>query len=722
MTITIDDDDPSNPAVTLSASPTTIAENGGTSTITVTLAQQTNEDVTVTLTTDGDTDGSALASTTVTVSAGDTEGTTTLTASDDADSDNETVTVAIDTVTGGGAAESGAQTAVVTITDDDAPPTNPTVTLAFVPASVAENGGTSELTATLSQATNEDVVVTLGQVGGTAALGDFSIAGDGTITIPTGATEASRTLTATDDTDDEGDETYTFSIDTVTGGGATEDGTQTATITILDDDGAAPNPTVTLSVDDAGVTEGGATTVRATLSGGALASGDVTVTLAYSGDAADYTAPTTLTIGDGQNSGSVTFAAVDDTEVEANEVVTVSITAVAGNATENGEQSATITILDNDAPPPTGPVGDQVTASFGQTAVTVDESAGSVTIPIRLSAALSSPVDVTVTLAEGDSADVAGFTTQTVTFPAGSDSAAVTVTLTDDAVAEETETLTFTLSSTDSRVSVEDGTVTVTVTDGDAPAEDGVTITEYDSVVRDGDARFVELRTDGAASFGDLSLVYLAADSTVVEVEDLEGRATDADGFAVVSDGDAGDGARRAGLVPDSFVGVAVVRGTPPAVGTTFAFDGPDVVDVLFVDEAALAQSRGLDPEDGSIQRQAGGQPAFATPATPGAANAVGIPVSNETEGPLAESVGDVFPNPSLGRAALELTVATAQQVRVSVFDALGRRVAVAYDGEARPGTALRVPLGGAALAPGVYVVRVDGETFSQSRRLTVAR
>ena len=726
VTITInDDDDPV--AISLAANPTTIAdEDGGTSTITVTLDDETNADVTVTLATDGDGDGSSLSPTSVTIPRGETEGTATLTASDDADTADETVTVSVDNVAGGNVTGAASASVVVTITDDDdgaTSPTNPTVTLSVDGAGqtqIAEAGGVATVTATLTQATNEDVVVQLTpEAGFTNEAGDLTFDPSSiTITVPEGETEGTLTVTANPDADTD-DETVTLAVTDVSGGGATESTTpQSVTITVVDDDATGADPEVTLAVADENVEEGRSTTITASLTGGALANGDVTVNLGYSGGAGQFTAPAALVIPDGQNSGSVTFVANDDDDDEDNEVVTVSITTVSGNATESGNQTATITIVDNDG----GFVGDQVTASFGQTAVTVDESAGSVAIPVRLSATLSSPVDLTVTLATGDSADVAGFTSRTVTVPAGSDSAAVVVTLTDDAVAEEDETFTFQLSSSDARVEVEDGTVTVTVTDGDAPAEDGVTITEYDSVVRDGDARFVELRTDGAASFGDLSLVYLAADSTVVEVDDLEGRATDADGFVVISGDGAEEGARRAGLVPDSFVGVAVVRGDAPAVGTPFDFDGDNVVDVLFVDEAAVAQSRGLDPEDGSIQRQAGGQPAFATPATPGGANAVGIPVSNEPGGPLAEAVGTVFPNPSAGRAALELTVATAQQVRVSVFDALGRRVAVAYDGEARPGTALRVPLGGAALAPGVYVVRVDGETFVESRRLTVAR
>ena len=88
----------------------------------------------------------------------------------------------------------------------------------------------------------------------------------------------------------------------------------------------------------------------------------------------------------------------------------------------------------------------------------------------------------------------------------------------------------------------------------------------------------------------------------------------------------------------------------------------------------------------------------------------------------LADAVGAPFPNPSVGRAALEVSVSEPQTVRVTVYDALGRRVAVAFDGEVQAGAPETVTVDGSRLAPGVYVVRVDGATVHEARRLTVAR
>jgi hypothetical protein len=80
------------------------------------------------------------------------------------------------------------------------------------------------------------------------------------------------------------------------------------------------------------------------------------------------------------------------------------------------------------------------------------------------------------------------------------------------------------------------------------------------------------------------------------------------------------------------------------------------------------------------------------------------------------------FPNPSDSRAALTLTVAEAQAVRVAVLDALGRQVALLHDGPMAPGAEHRFVFDGSTLPSGVYVVRAVGETFSDTRVLTLTR
>ena len=82
--------------------------------------------------------------------------------------------------------------------------------------------------------------------------------------------------------------------------------------------------------------------------------------------------------------------------------------------------------------------------------------------------------------------------------------------------------------------------------------------------------------------------------------------------------------------------------------------------------------------------------------------------------------VSPVTPNPARGVARVSLALPQPQRVLATVVDALGREVAVLADGELSGTTDLTVDT--ARLAAGVYVVRVEGETFAEARRLTVAR
>lgn len=78
----------------------------------------------------------------------------------------------------------------------------------------------------------------------------------------------------------------------------------------------------------------------------------------------------------------------------------------------------------------------------------------------------------------------------------------------------------------------------------------------------------------------------------------------------------------------------------------------------------------------------------------------------------------DVFPNPSAGLATVSIEGALLQHVRVTLYDALGREAAVLHDGPAA--SQLQVDAG--RLAPGLYVVRIEGESFVESRSLTIVR
>ena len=77
------------------------------------------------------------------------------------------------------------------------------------------------------------------------------------------------------------------------------------------------------------------------------------------------------------------------------------------------------------------------------------------------------------------------------------------------------------------------------------------------------------------------------------------------------------------------------------------------------------------------------------------------------------------WPNPTRGAATVAFGLAEGGAARISVYDALGREVAVVADRAFGAGRhAVAVP----ALAAGVYVVRVASEGSVRTARLTVAR
>ena len=83
--------------------------------------------------------------------------------------------------------------------------------------------------------------------------------------------------------------------------------------------------------------------------------------------------------------------------------------------------------------------------------------------------------------------------------------------------------------------------------------------------------------------------------------------------------------------------------------------------------------------------------------------------------------LGPAAPNPFTNATSLPLHLPTPVDVRVAVYDVLGREVAVLHDGPLRAGEhafALRA----GALAPGLYVVRAEAGRAVQTRRVVRAR
>ena len=198
QTLTIEDDE-ETPTVSLVLTPSSVAEDGGSSTVTATLSGTSSESVTVTVSAtpvspavSGD---FTQSGTTLTIAAGSTTSTGSVTLTgvgNTVDAPDKTVTVSGSVTGGNGVSAPADQT--LTLRDNEQ---TPTVTLVLAPSSVAEDGGSSTVTATLSGTSSEAVTVTVSATPVSPAVsGDFTQSGT-TLTIAAGSTTSTGTVTVT---------------------------------------------------------------------------------------------------------------------------------------------------------------------------------------------------------------------------------------------------------------------------------------------------------------------------------------------------------------------------------------------------------------------------------------------------------------------------------------------------------------------------------------------
>ena len=84
--------------------------------------------------------------------------------------------------------------------------------------------------------------------------------------------------------------------------------------------------------------------------------------------------------------------------------------------------------------------------------------------------------------------------------------------------------------------------------------------------------------------------------------------------------------------------------------------------------------------------------------------------------------VEPVYPNPFNPEAQFHFAVRQTQPVRVELYDMLGRRVKVLYEGVPVAGQMQVVRIDGSALPSGLYVVRVVGEALSWTQMVMLLK
>ena len=358
-TATVDITDDELPIVNLSQTGSPIAEDAGQATVTATLSRAFGQPVTVNLAYGGTASASdfAASASQIVIQSGAVTGSVTITGTDDTIFEGaETVIASISSATN--ATPGTSDNAAVDITDDD---TAPVVSLSAAPLSIAEDGGVSTVTATLSNPSASSVTVQLA-TSGTATFADYSLS-SAQIVIAAGDLTGTTTLTGIDDTSFELDETAVLTLDGVTGGTA---GTaDEVSITLTDDE--AP-PAVSLSASVATVAENGGTSdLVATLSFASPVDTTIPLQIAGGAGASDYSlSATQIVVPAGQTTASITLTGIDDTIDEPRELVLVRLGSLT-NSQPGASRSVEVAITDDDPTPNGEQPRDQSSAVIDQT-------------------------------------------------------------------------------------------------------------------------------------------------------------------------------------------------------------------------------------------------------------------------------------------------------------------------------------------------------------------
>ena len=100
---------------------------------------------------------------------------------------------------------------------------------------------------------------------------------------------------------------------------------------------------------------------------------------------------------------------------------------------------------------------------------------------------------------------------------------------------------------------------------------------------------------------------------------------------------------------------------------------------------------------------------------------AIGGAVDAEDEvTPLVTALAAPYPNPTAGAATLPFTLSEPADVRLTVYDALGRRVATLAEGAQPAGE--HAATWGTGLPAGIYVVRFEAGGKAWTERVTLVR
>ncbi|WP_428381880.1 Calx-beta domain-containing protein [Nevskia ramosa] len=372
---------------------------------------------------------------------------------------------------------------------------------------------TATFTVTLSRAATSTVTVAYATANGTATAGSDYVAASGSLSFTAGQLTKTVAVTVNGDTAVEPNETFFINL------------TAPTNATIADNQGLGTinnDDLPSLSINDVSVAEGNSGTSSATFTVSLSTAAVAPVTVNYltaDGTAtagSDYLATSgTASFAVGQSTQTFTVTVNGDTTVEPNETFFVNLSAPTAATIADAQGVATITNDDSGTSTPSLSIND---------VSTTEGNAGTKTLAftVSLSPAATGPVTVAYATANGTATAGSDYVAAngTLTFPTGTTTQTVNVTLNGDTTVEPDETLFVNLSAP-SGATIADAQGQGTIVNDDATATPTLAISDVS--VTEGNSGTVSAAFTvslSAAASGPVTVAYATADGTATAGSD----------------------------------------------------------------------------------------------------------------------------------------------------------------------------------------------------------
>jgi len=381
----------------------------------------------------------------------------------------EVIALNVVTPSEGAVIPSGLGTMRISINDNESRAAQGIVEFTVPGMDVAENSATAGFSIQRKLGTRGALAVSYAVVGGTATQNTDYVLQSGSAFLDDGINQINIPFTLVDDALLEGTESIEIELTKVEGGG-TLGSQRSLTISILDNETPVQQPgTVQFALADNAVAEDAGVLAISVLRTDGL-DGAISVDYKILGGTArlmsDYVfAEGTLVFKDQEKQKSLMISITDDTLLEPDESVILSLSKPTGGATIGRLSTHTLTIQDNDSPP----AGQVDTVQFERANAAVNESVGFIEVKVVRTPGMKTDATVAVVVTGGSATFGVDYLLfeGTLLFSPGTNVVTVPITVFDDYDVEANETITLTIGSPQGATLGKQRNTVVTINDND---------------------------------------------------------------------------------------------------------------------------------------------------------------------------------------------------------------------------------------------------------------